>query len=289
MSDRVPLGIGLGVVAYSLFALHDTTNKWLVGHFPVWQVLCFRSGMITLACLLIGRRALLTRALATPHKRGLLGRGALTLAAWLLYYSAARHLPLAQLLTLYFSSPIMTTLLAIPLLGERVSGPRWIALGLGFAGVLLASDPLGVKLTWDTAMVLAAAGLWGYAIILMRQIARREGSLLQMFYQNALFMLATLLPTIADFVPPDGFQLALLLGIGVLGGCGQYLLFEGCRLAPASVMGTVEYTALLWAFVLGWLVFGDVPSLPVTLGAALIFSAGLFLFAAERRGRDATG
>jgi drug/metabolite transporter (DMT)-like permease len=282
--DNVPLGIGLGVLAYSLFSMHDATNKYLVGFLPVWQVLFFRSATIVVSCLAIGRGALLARAVETPLKGPLLFRSAITLSAWMCYYTAAKSLPLAQLLTLYFSSPIMTTLLAIRFLGEQISPSRWVSLGLGFAGVLLASDPFGVRFSLATALVLVAAMFWGYAIILMRQIARRESSLLQIFYQNLFFLITTGILTAATWQAPTGFQLMLLLMIGVLGGLGQFALFEGARLAPASVMGTVEYTALLWAFLLGWLVFGDTPSAPVAAGAGLIFLAGLLLVVMERRG-----
>ena len=283
MNDRIPLGIMLGAIAYVLFTLHDAANKWLAQFFPVWQMMMFRSAVVVFFCLAIGRRALIERAIVTPAKLPMLWRGALTFTAWLLYYTAARQMPLAELQTLYFSSPIMTALLAIPLLGEKISRGRWVSLGLGFAGVLMASDPSSVQISWNTAMVLTAACLWGYAVILMRQVSRRESSLLQMLFQNLCFLGVTSVLTAGTFVMPDRFQLTLLIAIGVLGGGGQYLMFEGCRLAPASVMGMVEYTALIWAFVLGYVVFGDMPSLPVSLGAGLIFSAGLLLALNERR------
>lgn len=281
--ERIGLGILLGVLAYSCFTIHDAGNKWLVGHFSTAQVITFRSGEIVLLALIAGRRTVIERAIATPLKFRLLSRGALALCAWLLYYSAARRMPFPQLMTLYFSAPIITTLLAIPLLGEKVSATRWIALGIGFSGVLVASDPFGLRISADTFMVLAAACLWGYAIILMRQIARAESSMVQMLYQNGFFAMVMLPFCILNFVMPQGIEWAILLGVGLLGGAGQYLLFEAARHAPASVMGTVEYTALVWAFVLGYLVFGDESSLPVSLGAALICCAGVFLFVSERR------
>ena len=281
--NRVMAGIGLGMIAYSFFSMHDAANKWLVGGLPVWQVLFFRSCTVVLACLVFGRGRLLARAIETPLKLALMLRGLLTLTAWLLYYTAARSMSLAQLMTLYYSSPLMTALLAVPMLGERVTKSRWMSLGLGFTGVLVASDPFGVRATVATGLVLAAAALWGYAIILMRQIARRESTLLQMLSQNLCFLVCTSVMTALTWVTPTPLQLALLLGIGVFGGLGQFILFEAVRLAPASVMATVEYTGLLWAFGLGYLVWGDVPSLSIVAGAALILTSGILLLVMERR------
>ena len=104
---------------------------------PAWEVLLFRSAVIVCFCLGVGGRAVRARAVATPIKRVLLLRATITLVAWLCYYSAARALPLAQLLTLYFAAPVITTLLAVPLLGERVPPSRWASVACGFAPNLL--------------------------------------------------------------------------------------------------------------------------------------------------------
>ena len=100
-------GIALAVTAYACFSVHDATVKWLVALLPVWQVLFVRSTVIVLGSLAIGRGRLLGRVVATPLKKPLLLRGALTLCAWLCYYTAARGLGLAELTTLYFSAPLI--------------------------------------------------------------------------------------------------------------------------------------------------------------------------------------
>jgi drug/metabolite transporter (DMT)-like permease len=281
--DRVVAGIGLGVLAYSLFATHDAANKYLAASLPVWQVLFCRSATVVTGALIFGRGKLLARAVETPLKLQLLGRAALTLLAWLLYYTASRDLPLAQLMTLYYSSPIMVAVLAIPVLGETVTPARWAALAIGFGGVLLASDPFGVHASLATLMVLGAAILWAVAILLMRLIARRESSLVQIFYQNIVFLIITGTASAISWKPPTPLEFALLALIGVFGGTAQFILFEGIRLAPASVMSTVEYSGLIWAFALGYLVWGDIPDLPTCLGAGLIFASGLFLLGMEHR------
>lgn len=277
------IGIGLGVLAYGMFSMHDATIKWLVAELPVWQVLFCRSLTIVVGCVIMGRTKLLARALATPLKPNLALRGAITLTAWLCYYSASRALPLAQLLSLYFASPLAVTLLAAPLLGERVTRARWCSVLVGFAGVVMATDPVDLHLSLATASVLIAAALWGYGVILMRRIARRESSMLQMLYVNGFFLLGTGIACVFTWQAPSWSELGLLLLIGVLGGLAQFALFEGCRHAPASVMATVEYTALIWAFILGFVIWGDIPVPAVFIGAGLILLAGLVLVVAERR------
>jgi drug/metabolite transporter (DMT)-like permease len=278
-------GMALGVVAYFLFALHDASIKFLVGAgIPAWEVLLFRSSVIVCFCLCAGGRTVRERAVATPIKRVLLLRSLITLIAWLCYYSAARALPLAQLLTLYFAAPLITTLLAVPLLRERVPPARWASVACGFAGVVVACDPGGVPLSLATVLVLTAATFWGYAVILMRQTALAESNLLLMLYTNGVFLVATAIGCAAvRWQTPSLAQFVLLLAVGGIGSVAQLALFEGMRHATASVMATVEYSALIWAFLLGFAIWGDIPRTSVFVGAGLILAAGAVLVVTERR------
>ncbi|HJS85567.1 MAG TPA: DMT family transporter, partial [Acetobacteraceae bacterium] len=249
----------------------------------VVQVVFLRSLAVFLACLVLGRRALIERAAATPLKGALLFRGLLTLCAWLCFFNAARSLGLAQLLCLYFAAPLIVTVLAVPLLDERVTAGRWVAVLVGFGGVLVATDPWGVPFSLPAALVLLAASLWGYGVILMRQIARQEGSLLQIASLNAVFLVGSGIGCALSWRAPDARQWGLLLAVALFGGFGQFSLFEAARRAPAAVLATAEYSALLWAFGLGYLIWGDIPSAAVFAGGALILLAGLFLVAVEQR------
>jgi drug/metabolite transporter (DMT)-like permease len=271
------------VLAYGVFALQDAGIKWLVAEVPVWQVLFFRSTTIVVVCLAVGRRALLERAVASPLKRSLTFRGVINLIAWLCYYTAARTLPLAQLLCLYFAAPLMITIMARQILKEKVTGARWLAVVVGFIGVLFASDPFGVTASLSTLLVLIAAALWGYSVILMRQIARREPSSLQVLSINIVFMVSTGTACLVHWHPITPRQVPLLIGVGLLGGLAQFLTFEAARMIPASVMATVEYSALPWAFLLGYWIWLDIPVYSVFIGAALIALAGFILVYAERR------
>jgi drug/metabolite transporter (DMT)-like permease len=223
----------------------------------------------------------------SPVLRRMLFRAVITLVAWLCYFSAAPMLPFAQMMTLYFASPILTTLLAIPILGERVSATRWVTIFVGFAGVVVAADPRGLlegaTPAWAIGLVMVAAVLWAYAAILMRQIARHEGALVQMLLQNGFFLVVTGVWTAFHWVTPTAWELVLLVAIGAIGAGGQLFQFAAIRRAPVAVMAVVEYSGLVWAFLLGWLIFSDQPPGAVYFGAGIILAAGVFLVAVEHR------
>ena len=180
------------------------------------------------------------RRCAAARKGALLARGVLILAAWLSYYSAAKWLPLAELVTLYFAAPIFVMVLSIVILKEKVTLARWITAGVGFAGVALASDPSGAVNLLPAAMVLASAFLWAWTNVLVRIISRTEATATQMIASNFIFAVgcATVLPFL--WVTPTLTQLLLLLGLGVAGGAGQYFVFEGFRHAPASAVNALR-------------------------------------------------
>ena len=286
-ANSVVAGMVLGVAAYALFALNDATNKFLVASLPVAQALFFRSLTITAGCLVAGRGPVVAAVVGSPVLRRMLFRAVITLVAWLCYFSAAPMLPFAQMMTLYFASPILTTLLAIPILGERVSAVRWVTIFVGFAGVVVAADPRGLlegaTPAWAIGLVMVAAVLWAYAAIMMRQIARHEGALVQMLLQNGFFLVVTGVWTVFHWVTPTGWELVLLIAIGAIGAGGQLVQFAAIRRAPVAVMAVVEYSGLVWAFLLGWLIFADQPPVAVYFGAGIILAAGVFLVAVEHR------
>lgn len=286
-------GMALSLAGYALLATHDSSMKLLAAHLPVWEVMFARALLIVSGSLVIGRRAMVERALSSPVRGKLALRGLVTMVAWLCYFSASPTLPFAQLLTIYFAAPIFVTAMSAPLLGEHVPLRRWACVALGFAGVLVANDFWGPSLPTPEAtgisfglarvMALIAAGLWAYSVILIRQTARQEGSLLQMATQNLVFLVVCGLATLANAAPLTGLDIRLILLLGALGGAGQFCIFEAMRRCPAAVSATLEYSGLLWAFVLGYLIWGDVPRPAVWLGAGISLISGVLLVLSERR------
>ncbi len=285
LAARLPrtAGIVLSVGAYFMFSGQDAVVKWLVADYAIPQLLFMRSITIVALCLAIGRGQLLRQVVNSRNKMPLLLRGAVILAAWGCYYTAARKLQLAELVTLYFAAPLMVTVLSVLLLHEQVRWLRWIGTSLGFIGVMVACDPGGVGVTWPVALTLTAALLWAYSNILVRQISRFESTMMQMLFSNGAFVIVCALSLPWLWTTPNWSAVLLMAGVGLAGAAGQYLLFEGFRLAAASLVAPFEYTSLVWAFILSYLVWGDVPRPGVFLGAAVIAASGLLIVFGEWR------
>ncbi len=270
-------------MGYACFAAQDAIVKWLVAHLPVWQVLFSRSLVILALLAVTDRSGAYRSAIASRSKPALAGRAVLILVAWLSYYTASRSLGLAQLVTLYFAAPIFVVVLSVVMLKERVTPPRWAAVLGGFAGVVLAAGPSLALDAIPAAMTLFAALTWAMTTILVRIISRRETTPTQMVVSNFLFAVAcgVALPWI--WVTPSATDLVLLVGLGIVGGSGQFLVFESFRLAPAAAVAPFEYTNLVWAFILGYVIWHDIPGPMVFAGAGLIVLSGVGLILAESR------
>lgn len=278
-------GMGLGIAAYSLFALHDAMVKGVIIELPAPQILFVRSLVILVLCLAIGRQSVVVDLWRSQNRMMIFGRGLMTLAAWVMYYSAGRDLQLAEMTTLYYFAPVLTTVLAVIFLKEQLTLARVGAAAIGFFGVIVAANPSGVTLSWPVLLVLAAALCWAFAMILMRTISRSDRTIVQVFAQNLMHALAMGVFALPFWQGMGAREIALCISAGLVGGLGQFTLVESARLVPASVLGTVEYGALIWAFVFGYLFWGELPATTVYVGAFLVVAAGLTLALSERRHR----
>ena len=279
--ERVLAGILFTGAAYFLFSTQDAAIKLLVVGISVWQIMFFRSITVLLGCVAIGGPRIFAETARSSIVRPMLLRSAFTLGAWLCYYNAARSLQLAELTTIYYAAPIIVTVLSVVMLGEKVPLLRWLAVFIGFVGVFIACDPAHLGLSMPMLLVLAAAVLWGVAVVLMRKTAMAERTLIQLVLNNFYFLVFSAVPALLVWQMPDWRQLLLLISVGALGGVAQFMLFEGMKRAPVSIVAPFEYTSLVWAFGLGFAIWGDVPRREVFLGAALIVGAGLLIIANE--------
>ena len=282
-APQISKGVGLVALSYSLFSIQDAVVKWLVTSYAVTQILFTRSLIIVLIAVLIGGRRDVDALVRSHNKGALTFRAVLVFVAWLAYYSSARYLQLAQMTTIYFAAPIIVVALSALILKEKVDAPRWLAVTGGFCGVVLAANPGGAINLLPACAAFFAACSWALGVVLIRLISRSESTSAQMLVSNGFFAVACALTLYWTWKTPDLFSLALMLGIGVAGGLGQFCLYEGFRRAPASVVAPIEYTGLIWAFTYGYLIWSDIPPATVFAGAACIMGSSLALVWFERR------
>ena len=279
----IVIGIYLSVASFVLFAAQDAAVKWLVAGVAVAQILFVRS-LTIVAILTVWKGLPLWRELfASPHRKPLLLRGVLLFSAWMCFYNAARHLQLSELTVIYYGSPLIVTLLSVPVLRERVPTSRWFVTALGFTGVLVACLPHDASQPISMALAGLASFLWAISMLLMRSVAGKATSFVLSLSQNAalLFGCAFIAPFLWTQVPLTHYALMVAIGIG--SGFAQFLMFEAAKRAPASVVAPMEYSSLLWAFLLGFLIWGDVPPWTVFAGGGFIILSGLAMLHTESR------
>ncbi|WP_370628260.1 DMT family transporter [Pseudomonas umsongensis] len=272
--DRSLQGIGLCTLGYAFLSLQDAGIKWLVADYSVFTILFWRALVVVLACLLIGRLQLVRRAWRSSSRRLLVVRGLLSIAAWLLYYTAARDLTLAEMTTLYFSAPIMVTVLATAILKERVNGWQWFTLIIGFIGVVIACRPSDMGDPLPIVLTLLAAMCWAFTYIQLRQVDEQTSVLEQMLITNVVFVICMALALPWTHTPAPVPAWLGMLGAGLMGGIGQFLLFASFQRATATVLAPFEYTGLIWAFLLSSLIWGTLMDVSLMIGAGLIAVSG---------------
>lgn len=277
------------VAAVSALAVLDAGVKWLTADYPVPQI-AFLRYLVGLA-LALGL-ALRLGGLGTLRTRRLPGhllRSALNLATMLTFYFALKLMPLADAIAIAFAAPLFMTILSVPLLRERVGPRRWSALVVGFAGVVIILRPSGAGLDPAALLALASALLYALTGISSRQLSTTEPSHTILFYYSVSVLIATgaMLPW--QWVTPPLADLSIFLLVGVAGSFGQFFLNQAFRYGEISFLAPIEYTALLWAILFGFLLWGEVPSWSVLGGAALVVASSLYIVHREtalaRRGR----
>lgn len=271
---ETPLAI-LTICAGTLFLVaNDTVAKLLTDRYAPIQIIFMRNMIAvpliaTLIALVFGRAGLRTRHLRLHAFRGLL-----MVVAAALFFTALIHLPLAEATALVFSAPIFITALSVPLLGEHVGWRRWSAVIVGFVGVLVIMRP--GSSAFQPAALLPVGTAMGYAVFMItaRWIDRDERLWTMMLFAMLFPLLYAALPAAAVWTPVRPADLWLFAAIAVCGSLGLALIGQAFRMAPAAVVAPFDYTALIWATGLGWLVWGDVPGPWTIAGAAIIMASG---------------
>ena len=283
-SNRPLLGIGLLVVGAGLFTVNDAISKWLTTVYPVSEFIFVRGFFAVLSVLLVVACTQSIGQLRLVNWRGQISRSAAQAIGTLLLVSTLGFLPLSTVTALLFASPIMMAALSGPMLGEHVSWQRWCAILLGFAGVLIMVQP-GAE-SFQPLMIVPLLGALALSIrdILSRSLARTETAVSILFMSVLGQMLVGLIAIPIEAGPVKGgwtainpIHFAILAASGCVSGCGQFLVVQAFRHAEASLLAPFKYSTLLWAVLIGFVFWAEIPSIAILGGAVLVMLSGLYM------------
>jgi drug/metabolite transporter (DMT)-like permease len=281
--ERIPLGILYMIIASALFAGSSAISKLLVVTYPVGEVLFSRCavGLVGVAVFILPRLGL--HVFETRKLGAHVVRSVSQTCSQAFILIAFSLMPLAGAVAINFSAPLFATLVAALLLKEVVRPARWLALVVGFLGVLLVTHPGVGTFQVGSLFALGNAVLYGSVTVGVRRMTATESTETLTMYQLLLLTGFFALSLPFGFVAPSWSDAGMMVFNGMTNALGQYLWTRSLHLAPTSAVVPFNYFSLVWAMMLGFLVWGDVPSLPLLIGSAIVVGSGLFLLWSETR------
>lgn len=264
-----------------LFSFNDALGKYLVGTYSVGQLMLFRA---LVALVLIAPFIWRARAeFAGMPRPGLqLLRVVLSAGEVAAFFAATVYLPLADVITFYLAAPIFVTAMSAIFLREPVGWRRWSAVAVGFCGVLIALNPSTQSITWPALIALAGSFSFGVLMVVTRFLRGTSDIVLASTqFGSSLVLGAVLAPF--GWATPAARDLTLFAIAAIISLAALLAVNRSLKLAPASIVVPYQYTMIIWAGLFGYLVFGDVPSNNIIVGATVIVGAGIYIFLRERR------
>jgi drug/metabolite transporter (DMT)-like permease len=281
---NVPLrGVLLMVATVAAFSAQDASLKWLTAGFPFWQIMFFgRILAVPLALGLAWRSGGLGQIKSRrPWGHGL--RAALMIATMLCFVYALKHLPIADTIAIGFAAPLFMTALSVPFLGEKVGPRRWAAVLIGFGGVMVILQPSGTGFGLAALAALSSAATYALLFIVSRKLTATESGPCLIFWNSFTMLVCAGIALPWEFRMPEGIDILVFIGTAVFGALGQLLMTEAFRYGEVSLLAPIEYSALIWATLFGWLLWNDLPSLTVIAGAAIIIASSAYILHRETR------
>ena len=282
-SDDVPRGIVCMVIATILFSGASAASKWLVGVYPVGEVLCLRSfaSLIAGAAMIFPVSGL--SAFVTHRPRDHLARGLSQSISQLCLLLAFSLMPLAGAVAINFSAPLFAALVSIIWLKELAGFARGSALIIGFVGVLIVTNPGTNSLTLGALFALTNAVMYGTVTVAVRGMTRTESANTLVIWQLAVLAFFHSFLLLFGWRSPSAIDAAMLFGTGFTNAIGQWFWTKALHLAPAPAVTPFYYLMLVWALMFGFFIWGDIPSVSLLVGSAIVVMTGLFLFLREAR------
>lgn len=278
MSHASPIrGILAMVCGTGLITLSDAASKYLTEQYPVGQVICLRQiaallVMLPYVCYVTGMEAL-----RPVDRGGQLLRALLFVGSAVLTVTSLSLLPLSFVTIVLFSGPLFVALLSAPILREQVTIHQWIAIAAGFAGVLLIVRPVGSGFEWLMLLPVVAAFINGLRDAITRRVSRTDSSISVLFWSGIAVIIAGFATFPFGWKTVDWEGAVWFAAAGFFNGTAHFLAIEAFRLGNAALVAPFRYSGLLWAMLIGFLIWGEVPNVWMLAGAAIVVGAGIYM------------
>lgn len=282
-------GIWLMIIGSAVLVTNDAVTKYLTEGFPIWQVLTLRHIAAVGVILLYAHYVTGWDALKIGHLPSQLTRGVTFIATTFLVTLSLSLLPLATFTAIVFSGPFFVAALSVPMLGESVGWRRWVAIGIGFVGVLIIVRPGSQSFELALLVPVATAVFAALRDIVTRKISITETSLGILFWSTMMVIAASLLAVPWGWNAVGWADAGWFVLCGVLNAGAHFLIIEALRYGAAATVSPFRYSALLWSLLFGFLIWGHLPSLWVYAGSALIVASGVYMIRRESRLRADKG
>jgi drug/metabolite transporter (DMT)-like permease len=280
MNSRIT-GILLMMASMVVFTSLDTAAKHVTQDLPPAVAVFGRYAVAFLISAGVVFHAGGPSLLATSHPVLQIVRGVLLMLSTILNFVAMMHLQLAQTAAIFFTIPLWVCALSVPILGEHVGWRRWVAVIVGFLGVLVIMRPGSDSFHWAMLLSIGSSFCGAVYNIVTRKVGARDRAETSLFYVSFVGAIAAAAPLPVLWQTPQGMQWLLLGYMGIAGAVGHLMLIQAHRLAPASALAPFLYTQIVWMILSGYFFFGDVPDLWTLAGAGIVVASGLVVFARE--------
>lgn len=269
------------MAAIAAFAVMDACLKTLSADYGSFQVSFFRGiTALPFVIALVTYKGALGQMKTTQWGLHIL-RSLLAVSMLAAIVFAFRTLPLADAYTVFYAAPLFVTLLSIVWLKEQVGWHRWAALVVGFVAVLFLLQPAGLGLSWAAMACLYSTLAYAVLVIVLKIMHRKESTLSLSLYFTLGMTVGSAGFSFIDWQPLQAADIGVLLVLGLSGATAQVLLTEAYRLAPASALAPFEYSSLIWAIWIGWVLWDDIPSSATLITAAILIMTGLYILHRE--------
>jgi drug/metabolite transporter (DMT)-like permease len=285
--DDVPRGILYMIAATILFAVWSAIAKWQVAIYPVGEVMFVRSFSSFVACAAAILPFTGLSVFTTRRPRDHIARGLSQSISQTFSVIAFSLMPLAGAIAINFSAPLWAALLSVIWLKECAGPARWMTLLSGFFGVLVVTNPGADSLTVGALFALANAVMYGSVTVAVRGMTRTESTNTLLMWQMVTIAIFHAFLLLFGFRWPTPADAAMLFLSGVANAIGQYLWTRALLMAPTTAVAPFYYLMLVWALVIGFLVWGDVPTIGLLIGSGIVVGSGLFLLWHETKQRVA--